>query len=114
MTVVGNSMGGMIAMEIAARKPGSVGALVLEDSALDSRTESLVTEKINESEIPVLIIWGREDKIIPLKVGERIHSKLKKSSLVILEDTGHVPHWEKPEVFNNLILDFQNSARNPK
>jgi pimeloyl-ACP methyl ester carboxylesterase len=112
--IVGNSMGGMIATKIAANKPELIRAIILEDSATDSRQESILTEKIDRSGIPVLLIWGHEDKIIPLATANRIHSKIKKSTLVVLEGTGHVPHWEKPELFNNLVLDFQKSERNPK
>ncbi len=48
-------------------------------------------------EIPTLILWGREDRVIPLKTGERLHQLIPNSTLEVIEQCGHVPHEEKPE-----------------
>jgi len=107
VVMAGNSMGGLIAMQIAATKHGMIRALILEDSATGSEEEeSILSERIDKSGIPVLIIWGREDKIIPVAIAERLHSKMTKSDLTILDETGHVPHWESPELFNIKVLNF--------
>ena len=56
--------------------------------------------------IPTLIIWGREDEIVPLWVGERLNSKISDSKLIILEECGHIPHEEKPEETIEIISRF--------
>jgi pimeloyl-ACP methyl ester carboxylesterase len=48
-------------------------------------------------ELPTLIIWGREDKIIPLENGVRLHQAIRNSQLVIIERCGHDPPEERPE-----------------
>ncbi len=46
--------------------------------------------------IPTLIIWSREDEIVPLAVGQRLHENLPNSKLVVLSDVGHAAQEEKP------------------
>ncbi len=106
--VAGNSMGGWIAMRVA-EKLGSnvVKAVVLEDSA--GTRDPLDEESISSLDslgIPVLIIWGKRDKIIPVSDAELLHSRIENSELFIFPDAGHVPHWEKPDEYNNLVQDF--------
>jgi len=52
---------------------------------------------INDSEIPMLIIWGEQDTWIPVSVGHRLHQQFPNSELVIFEDAGHVPMEEIPQ-----------------
>ena len=54
--------------------------------------------------MPVLLIWGKQDKITPPFVGEEFHKRLPNSELVLLDECGHAPMMEKPKEFN-LILD---------
>lgn len=59
-----------------------------------------------EMDVPVLLVWGREDKAIPLRCGHEMHRILRGSRLEILDDAGHVPNFERAEAFNRLALDF--------
>jgi pimeloyl-ACP methyl ester carboxylesterase len=104
--LVGNSMGGWIAMRLAAMRK-SVRALVLEDSAGgDKSTTADDFRALNASKLPILIIWGKEDEVLPLVDGEKTHSELKNSELLVLNGIGHVPHWEAPEEFDRLVVGF--------
>ena len=62
-----------------------------------------------EMEVPVLLVWGRQDKAIPLRCGQEMHRILKGSRLAILDNAGHVPNFERAEEFNQLALDFLRS-----
>ena len=55
---------------------------------------------------PTLILWGRADKVIPLKVGELLHQLLPNSTLEVIDECGHVPQEEKPEETVALISQF--------
>jgi pimeloyl-ACP methyl ester carboxylesterase len=55
---------------------------------------------------PVLIIWGRNDQILPVADIDVLAAMLNRSSQVILEDTGHMPPLERPREFNRLTLAF--------
>jgi len=63
-------------------------------------------QELAEMDIPALIVWGRHDKAIPLKLGQEMHRILKGSRLETFEDSGHEPHDEEPEKFNRVVLDF--------
>ena len=43
---------------------------------------------------PVLLLWGSEDRIVPLSVGERLAATIPAARLVVLERCGHVPQEE--------------------
>lgn len=58
---------------------------------------------------PTLVIWGREDLIIPLELAERVLPHLEDRVFHIIEDAGHACHEEKPELFNRLVRDFLKS-----
>jgi pimeloyl-ACP methyl ester carboxylesterase len=47
--------------------------------------------------VPTLILWGREDKIMPLIVGKLLHKAIPHSQLDIMCHTGHAPQEERPE-----------------
>jgi pimeloyl-ACP methyl ester carboxylesterase len=61
------------------------------------------TEKISA---PTLLIWGRQDKLVPLKYGRRLNDHIPGSRLVVLDDTGHLPHWETPDEVTRLFDAF--------
>ncbi|MBI4539146.1 MAG: alpha/beta fold hydrolase [Gemmatimonadetes bacterium] len=56
--------------------------------------------------VPTLIVWGREDRIIPLALGERLHRAIPESVLVVLDGCGHVPQEERPEETLQAIRHF--------
>jgi pimeloyl-ACP methyl ester carboxylesterase len=56
--------------------------------------------------MPALIVWGRQDKVIPLAEGERLARLLPQAKLVVLDDMNHAPHLEDAPRFNRLLLDF--------
>lgn len=45
---------------------------------------------------PTLIIWGENDKLIPIENAQKFHADLPNDTLVVLEKTGHVPMEENP------------------
>lgn len=55
---------------------------------------------------PALILWGDHDRIIPLANGERLHRELRNSRFMVIENCGHMPNQERPEVVNPLIVEF--------
>ena len=56
--------------------------------------------------IPTLIIWSREDEIVPLAVGKRLHENLPNSKLIVLSDVGHAAQEEKPSLVLPHLLQF--------
>lgn len=55
---------------------------------------------------PTLLIWGENDREIPLSDGERLHADIPGSRLIVFLECGHLPHEEYPEAFTNVVIDF--------
>ena len=55
---------------------------------------------------PTLLLWGENDREIPLADGERLHAEIPGSRLIVFLKCGHLPHEEYPEAFSNLVTDF--------
>jgi len=55
---------------------------------------------------PTCLIWGRNDNVTPLSVGEEFHQLLPNSELHIIEECGHAPMMEKPKEFNAFANSF--------
>ncbi|HEU5105637.1 MAG TPA: alpha/beta fold hydrolase [Solirubrobacterales bacterium] len=56
--------------------------------------------------LPVLIVWGENDPIIPVDHGREAHAALPSSHLEIFEDTGHIPQQERPGRFIAVLERF--------
>lgn len=53
-----------------------------------------------------LILWGKEDKILPVSLAKEFNSKIQNSKLLILEKVGHSPHLEVPEILSKILIEF--------
>ena len=165
--LVGHSMGGWIAAEIAAMSPDSLTGLVLIDAVGIRPKESDITEifmvssetragyrfydpsqvpnleelnremtpeealvdfsnremasrllwrpymhnpslphYLSDVGTPTLIVWGRQDAIVPLECGELFHQALSNSRLQVIDQCGHSPQIEKPQEFNQGVSEF--------
>jgi pimeloyl-ACP methyl ester carboxylesterase len=87
-------------------KPGFV-------AALKALLEYSYRDRLAAIEIPVLIVWGRNDLLVPVGDAERYRRLIGDNARVeIFEDTGHAPMIERPSRFNELVRGFlaQESA----
>ncbi len=168
-TLVGNSLGGWIAVDFAARHPEMVERLVLVDAAglraeggsgqppLDLNPSSLAgmrrilefivfnkqlvtdelarhafenhlksgdgytiqrilagvftthqfeDDKLGSIRTPTPVLWGRDDALTPLSIGERYQKGIPGAKLVVLDQCCHIPQIEKPVEFNAALLNF--------
>lgn len=88
------------------REPEGKYALVqAARQAIPSNIDSLVN-LYRTIETPTLIIWGRDDEIIPLSVGKQLVEALPNATLRIIPECGHVPQEECPEVLLPMIRAF--------
>lgn len=68
----------------------------------------VVSEILPQLTIPILLVWGRQDRMIPFALAANIASLNHNLKLVDLERVGHCPHDECPEQFNQILLDWLN------
>lgn len=66
------------------------------------------TGRLRHIKAPVLIVWGRQDRLIPVRHAERAARLIPNARLKIFDACGHVPMLEHPANFNQVVLDFLN------
>ena len=74
--------------------------------ALDAVIEYDARHRLAEIEVPVMIVWGTEDWVIPSVAAHSYHRRIPHSRLETFESTGHVPQLERPKRFNRLLEEF--------
>jgi pimeloyl-ACP methyl ester carboxylesterase len=62
------------------------------------------------SQVPTLIVWGRDDSLIPVSHAIAAHEAIPGSRLELFDRVGHFPHCEAPERFVEVLLDFIDST----
>jgi pimeloyl-ACP methyl ester carboxylesterase len=63
-------------------------------------------DRLGDVHHPTLLLWGKRDLVFPPFVGEDLHREIGNSKLMVIENSGHIPMWETPEVVNPAIIDF--------
>jgi pimeloyl-ACP methyl ester carboxylesterase len=58
------------------------------------------------AELPLLIVWGARDRIIPVEHGRRAHELVPGSRFEVFERAGHFPHLDEPERFIGTLEDW--------
>jgi pimeloyl-ACP methyl ester carboxylesterase len=62
--------------------------------------------RLKELSVPTLIVWGEHDTWISPTNAPKLKADIAGSKLAVIPNAGHVPHEEKPEEFNGLVIDF--------
>lgn len=60
---------------------------------------------LRHTDKPVLVIHGKQDKVIPYIVSETARQMNKQAKVLILENCGHTPQVEMPDTINDVLLD---------
>ena len=61
---------------------------------------------VGDLNTPVLIVWGKEDRVLPFATTEKVMAAIPHAELLAVEQAGHASHYEKRDVVNAAILDF--------
>lgn len=69
-----------------------------------------LTKALQELHVPLLILWGTQDKAIPPSEGSRLVKLAANAQLIPLQDRGHCPHDEDPARVNREILTWIDAA----
>lgn len=63
-------------------------------------------KRLAEFTLPVLVITGDDDRIVPTADSIRLAQELPGARLVVIPDAGHVPHEEAPAAFMDAVIQF--------
>jgi non-heme chloroperoxidase len=86
--------------EILRCRPSTASAILLSQTLPDARP---VLEGLA---LPTLLVWGRDEKLMPVAAGEWLRDHVPGSELVVFEHSGHCPMLEEPARFNELVAGF--------
>lgn len=93
--------------------PGNRAAFVRTARAVidpGGQSVSAVNRLYLVAQFPTLIVWGEQDKIIPLVHAFQAHQAIPSSRLEVIEGAGHNPHVEDPARFAGILMDFLSAA----
>jgi pimeloyl-ACP methyl ester carboxylesterase len=62
--------------------------------------------KVGELGTPTMLFWGRDDKTVPFVYSDDARAAIPQVEFHAIEHCGHIPHYEKPEEVNPLLLEF--------
>ncbi|MCY3631003.1 MAG: alpha/beta hydrolase [Bacteroidota bacterium] len=71
-----------------------------------SSMKDLVVDELSDVNVPAFLIWGSEDQITPPDVAHMFQELLPNAKLRFIEKCGHAPMMERPEAFNQLMIEF--------
>lgn len=92
----------------AVRTTLQAGPLVLLSAARGVLADD-VREKLARIGSPTLIVWGEQDLLMPVSVGQVLHEAIPGSQFVVLPGAGHHVTAEAAAAFDRLVLDFLSS-----
>jgi pimeloyl-ACP methyl ester carboxylesterase len=89
-------------VEFLAPAIGSDGFL----PAVSALTGYDLLDRLENIRVPTLIVWGRDDLVVPVSDSAGFVERIEGSRLVVFDDCGHVPMAEHPVRFNRLLAEF--------
>jgi pimeloyl-ACP methyl ester carboxylesterase len=82
-------------------------------AALEAMTRYPIRDRLGEIACPALIIWGAEDRLVPVQDADEFEWLIPDARKLIYPDTGHMPMLERPEAFNADVRAFLDEALPP-
>jgi pimeloyl-ACP methyl ester carboxylesterase len=76
----------------------------IRSGMLESFYETYV--RVGELKKPTLLFWGRQDRTVPFDHSESVRQAIPHAGFHAIENCGHIPHYEKPEIVNPILLEF--------
>jgi pimeloyl-ACP methyl ester carboxylesterase len=67
---------------------------------------SATYREIGEQGIRTMLLWGRDDRTVPFSHSENLVAAIPQVEFHAFDNCGHLPHYEKPDEVNPLLLEF--------
>jgi pimeloyl-ACP methyl ester carboxylesterase len=103
----------MVAEKVALAKLPGAGKVflkclrdMLQLAGFKAKVLADTHEKIKRIKAPTLVIWGRQDKFLPISHLSTFLELMPQAESVIMERCGHVPMIEFPKEFSQMVLSF--------
>jgi pimeloyl-ACP methyl ester carboxylesterase len=79
--------------------------------AAASESQMPLLRRIGESGRPVLLVWGRQDRIIPIGGSDSVRAAIPGTIFLPVDSAGHLPHIEQPDTVAAHVIGFLRSVR---
>jgi pimeloyl-ACP methyl ester carboxylesterase len=63
-------------------------------------------KRVGEHPRPVIVFWGKDDQAVPFEFSGALLEAMPRARLVPVESSGHLPHWEQPDVVHPALIAF--------
>jgi pimeloyl-ACP methyl ester carboxylesterase len=63
-------------------------------------------KRIHRVKAPTLLVWGREDRLVPVVYAEEFTRRLSGARLETVDGAGHAPHLEQSQLVSRILRDF--------
>jgi pimeloyl-ACP methyl ester carboxylesterase len=73
--------------------------------------ESTLTQRLKELTLPVLVITGDDDRIVPTEQSIRLADELPNAILNVIPQSGHLSHEEHPDLFMQAVVEFLSTLK---
>jgi len=80
------------------------------EATIVSVLDNPATDVLPDIEAPTLVIWGVDDHIVPFSNAAAACDAIPDNQLVAIEGCGHLPMFERPEEFNDAVVEFVTSG----
>jgi len=78
----------------------------LRPAGEDDISKYLLEDKLAECQVPVDLIWGASDRLVPLEYAKKLQSQVPHCTLTIIERCGHAPQFERPHKLTQVLLQL--------
>lgn len=96
-----------------ARRPRFLDTTLaaLRDQVGPAGQRRVLLERLGGLEVPVLLVWGGQDRVVPVAHARRAAARLPDATLALLPSCGHLPHVEDPAAFSRALTAFLDAPR---
>jgi pimeloyl-ACP methyl ester carboxylesterase len=106
-----------LALQFVVRHPDRLSAAMAHElmqgsgkpgfiPAMEAIIAHRISERLPEIACPTFVLWGEDDRVIPVRDAKRFAKLIPDSRVLVLPDTGHVAMIERPQRFNMLLEEF--------
>jgi len=86
--------------------PSRLDALLENLFSMWASEPNFTPEQLGSITVPILVLDGEDDELIYVEHTKEMASLIPTAKLILIPGTGHFAPWEKPEEFNQIVLDY--------
>ena len=75
-------------------------------AGVEDMSKYLLEDKLASFQLPVDLIWGASDRLVPLDYAKKFQAQLPHCTLTVIERCGHAPQFERPQQFTQVLLQI--------